>query len=228
MQDSGDISIGIVGMSEWDIPDNQVGRGLTLQTTRGPINTLVHHDPKKPSHRGIIWVGGARGGLDGPAGGLYKILGSDLAPGITSLRIDYRNPGELIECVMDTLAGVSFLTGTGHTDILLVGHSFGGAVVIKAAPFSDHVKGVVALSSQTFGATDVSDVSPRPILLIHGEDDTVLSPQCSQTIFDWADEPKEVIFLPGTGHGLRETSQEATEKVKLWVMDHLYLPDESA
>ena len=90
-----------------------------------------------------------------------------MAPGITSLRIDYRDAGELTECVMDTLAGVSFLSGTGHTDILLVGHSFGGAVVIKSAPFSEYVKGVIALSSQTFGATEVSDVSPRPLLLIH-------------------------------------------------------------
>ncbi|GIS65263.1 MAG: hypothetical protein CM1200mP3_15110 [Chloroflexota bacterium] len=50
---------------------------------------------------------------------------------------------------MDTLAVVSFLAGTGHTDIVLVGHSFGGAVVIKGAPFSENVKGVIALSSQT-------------------------------------------------------------------------------
>ena len=227
MQDSDDISIGIIGLAEWEIPEDQTGRGLTLQTTRGPINTIVHHDPDRPANRGVIWVGGARGGLDGPAGGLYRIVGEELSPGITSLRIDYREPGELIECVMDTLAGVSFLTGTGHSDILLVGHSFGGAVAIKSAPFSDKVKGVIAMSSQTYGATDVSEVSPRPILLIHGEDDIVLSPQCSQTIFDWAEEPKEVIFMPATGHGLRETSEEVTAKVKSWVVNHLYLPDEA-
>ena len=83
------------------------------------------------------------------------------------------------------------------------------------------------MSSQTYGATDVSEVSPRPILLIHGEDDIVLSPQCSQTIFEWAEEPKEVIFMPATGHGLRETSEEVTAKVKSWVVNHLYLPDET-
>ena len=136
MQDADDISIGIVGLGEWEIPPDQTGRGLILQTTRGPINTIVHRDPEKPAHRGVIWVGGARGGLDGPAGGLYKDLGKDLAPRITSLRIDYRDAGELAECVMDTLAGVSFLSGTGHTDILLVGHSFGGATSIHSA-YSD-------------------------------------------------------------------------------------------
>ena len=97
-------------------------------------------------------------------------------------------------------------------------------MVIKSAPFSENVKGVIALSSQTFGATEVSDVSPRPLLLIHGEDDVVLSSQCSQTILDWAEEPKEAIFMPATGHGLRETSEEVTTRVKTWILDHLYLP----
>jgi hypothetical protein len=64
MQDSDDISIGIIGLAEWEIPEDQTGRGLTLQTTRGPINTIVHHDPDKPANRGVIWVGGARGGFD--------------------------------------------------------------------------------------------------------------------------------------------------------------------
>ena len=74
--------------------------------------------------------------------------------------------------------------------------------------------------------TKFSEVSPRPILLIHGEDDIVLSPQCSQTIFDWAEEPKEVIFMPATGHGLRESSEEVIEKGRSWVVNHLCLPDE--
>ena len=41
MEESGDISIGIVGLSEWDIPEGQIGRGLRLQTTRGPIDTIA-------------------------------------------------------------------------------------------------------------------------------------------------------------------------------------------
>ncbi len=73
---------------------------------------------------------------------------------------------------MDALAGVSFLTGTGHSEIALVGHSFGGAVVISAAPFSESVKAVAALSSQTYGAQGAARVSPRPLLLAHGAADS--------------------------------------------------------
>lgn len=225
-EETDDISIGITGLSEWDVGENQVGRGLLLVTNRGPIQTIIHHDPTSPTHRGIVWVGGARGGFEGPAGSMYKLLGDGLSPGITSIRLDYRQPNVLVECVMDTLAALSFLSGTGHTDVILVGHSFGGAVVIKAAPYSEVVKGVIALSSQTFGAGDVSQVSPSPILLVHGERDTVLSQESSVKIFEWAEEPKELRLIPENGHGLQESAQEIRQLVSEWLVQHLYLPGE--
>ena len=221
-----DKSIGITGLSEWDVGEDQVCRGLLLVTNRGPIQTIIHHDPTIPTHRGIVWVGGARGGFEGPAGSMYKLLGDGLSPGITSIRLDYRQPNVLVECVMDTLAALSFLSGTGHTDVILVGHSFGGAVVIKAAPYSEVVKGVIALSSQTFGAGDVSQVSPSPILLVHGERDTVLSQESSLKIFEWAEEPKELRLIPENGHGLQESAQEVRQLVSEWLVQHLYLPGE--
>ena len=225
-EETDDISIGITGLSEWDVGEDQVGRGLLLVTNRGPIQTIIHHDPTSPTHRGIVWVGGARGGFEGPAGSMYKLLGDGLSPGITSIRLDYRRPNVLVECVMDTLAALSFLSGTGHTDVILVGHSFGGAVVIKAAPYSEVVKGVIALSSQTFGAGDVSQVSPSPILLVHGERDTVLSQESSLKIFEWAEEPKELRLIPENGHGLQESAQEIRQLVSEWLVHHLYLPGE--
>ena len=225
-EEADDISIGITGLSEWDIGEDQVGRGLLLVTNRGPIQTIIHHDPTSPTHRGIVWVGGARGGFEGPAGSMYKLLGDGLSPGVTSIRLDYRQPNVLVECVMDTLAALSFLSGTGHTDVILVGHSFGGAVVIKAAPYSEVVKGVIALSSQTFGAGDGSQVSPSPILLVHGERDTVLSQESSLKIFEWAEEPKELRLIPENGHGLQESAQEIRQLVSEWLVQHLYLPGE--
>ena len=225
-EEADDISIGITGLSEWDVGEDQVGRGLLLVTNRGPIQTIIHHDPTSPTHRGIVWVGGARGGFEGPAGSMYKLLGDGLSPGITSIRLDYRQPNVLVECVMDTLAALSFLSGTGHTDVILVGHSFGGAVVIKAAPYNEVVKGVIALSSQTFGAGDVAQVSPSPILLVHGERDTVLSQESSLKIFEWAEEPKELRLIPENGHGLQESAQEIRQLVSEWLVQHLYLPGE--
>ena len=223
-EDSDDISIGITGLSEWDVEENQLGRGLLLITNRGSIRTIIHHDTTSPTHRGVVWVGGARGGFDGPAGSMFKLLGDSLSPGITSLRVDYRQPNVLAECVMDTLAALSFLSGTGHTDVILIGHSFGGAVVIKAAPYSEVAKGVVALSSQTFGAGDVAQVSPSPLLLVHGEADTVLSQDSSRQIFDWAEEPKELRLIPENGHRFEESAEDIRQLVSDWIVRHLYLP----
>src|SRR5215210_7072743 len=50
-----------------------------------------------------------------------------------ALRLHYRRPNELVECVLDTLIGVAFLVHEGQDNVALVGHSFGGAVVISAA-----------------------------------------------------------------------------------------------
>ncbi len=76
----------------------------------------------------------------------------------------------------------------------LVGHSFGAAVVISAGRVSPVVTAVAGMSSQTHGAERVSDLSPRPLLLIHGESDEVLPPACSITLYQAANEPKEVIL----------------------------------
>ena len=214
------LSISITGLKEWNIEDpKQIGRGLIIKTTRGDLRTIVHHDPNLPTTRGIIWVGGASGGFDGPANGLYKKMGEKLNPSITSLRLDYRMPNDLIECVMDTLAGVSFLVGTGHQELILVGHSFGGAVVIKSASFSEQVKSVIALASQTAGATEANLLTPRSLLLIHGDEDIVLTHQCSQTIFDWAEDPKKLVLINGASHSFRETEEELTETVEKWIHD---------
>ena len=144
----------------------------TLHTTRGDVRSIVHHDHEVRTTKGIIWVWGARGGFAGPAEGIYRDIAEELRHEITSVRIGYRQPNVIPECVMAALVGVSFQTGTGHTDIALVGHSFGGAVVTSAAPFSEEIKAVSALSSQTYGAQRAAQVALRPLILAHGANDT--------------------------------------------------------
>ena len=130
---------------------------------------------------------------------------------------------------MDTLVGVSFLTGTGHTDIALVGHSFGGAVVISAAPFSEEVKAVAALleSDLRRTASPAALVSPRPLLLAHGgwfgRHVVTLPPYCSEQIHSWAEEPKELVIYPGAEHGLLECKDELRPMLRDWLRDKLGL-----
>ena len=220
---SREFSIRIVGVAPWDAPEGESGRGVLLRTTRGDLRAILHHDPPEDggragtTKRAIVWVWGARGGFAGPAGGVYRDLAEELKGEITSLRLDYRQPNVIHECVMDALAGVSFLTGTGHSEIALVGHSFGGAVVISAAPFSESVKAVAALSSQTYGAQGAARVSPRPLLLAHGGADTRLPPYCSEQIYEWALEPKELVIYPDAEHGLAECEYELRAALRDWL-----------
>ena len=87
-----DLSIEIQGVVPWQAPEGQAGQGMLLQTTRGDIQAIIHHDQTTPTTQGIVWVWGARGGFDGPADGIYGDLAENMKTGITSLRLNYRDP----------------------------------------------------------------------------------------------------------------------------------------
>ncbi len=191
---------------------------VDLVTDKGIINCLYHEAASTGGDVAVVWVGGAGGGLYGPAGGLYPRLASQLAgDGISSLRLNYRSPNHLQKCVLDTLVGVVYLGGLGRKRAALVGHSFGGAVVIEAGAESKHVVAVAALSSQTYGTYSAAAISPRPLLLMHGQADTVLPDYCSTEIFQRAGEPKQVLLYPGCGHGLDECRSEVDRDLLAWL-----------
>ena len=207
------------GVAPWRLPEATGGTGILVRTNQGPIRCMFHAVPA--ATRAVIWVSGAGGGFSG-GGGLYSILSDELMEdSVSSLRLSYRKPNEFLHCMLDVLAGVYFLQDKGYERVALVGHSFGGAVVIAAAPLSDAVVTVVGLASQTYGAQFANKVSPRPLLLVHGEDDTRLGPHCSKFINDIAEEPKKLVLYPGAGHGLRECRDELHPLLKNWLLDNL-------
>jgi hypothetical protein len=119
------------------------GESVLLRTDRGDMQALLH--PALAVQHGVIWVGGARGGFGRPGQGAYARLAEVLRRGgISSLRLCYRHPNVLPECALDVMAGVVYLVHGGAQSVVLVGHSFGGAVVITAGALHDRVAGVVA------------------------------------------------------------------------------------
>jgi dipeptidyl aminopeptidase/acylaminoacyl peptidase len=62
----------------------------------------------------------------------------------------------------------------------------------------------------------VDRVSPRPILLIHGEDDELVPPKHAQQLFAKAGDPKELIWIPGGPHRLRKVP-EVIEQILSWL-----------
>jgi hypothetical protein len=190
---------------------------IILRTSRGDIYCLFTPCEGQPGV--ALMVGGAMGGFDGPAGGVYKELATRLVgKGLSTLRVNYRIPGQFEECVLDVLGALSFLKGIGGGAVVLVGHSFGGAVVIKAGELSPAVTAVAALSSQRFGTSTVENLAPRPLLLVHGTADTVLPPEASEDIYERARQPKRLTLIEGAGHGLMEAREDLLEMLEMFIV----------
>ena len=167
-------------------------------------------------------VSGAGGGVEGPSG-VYPELAERLrAAGITVLRLDYRQPNDLPECTHDVLAALDALGGRGMERAVLVGWSFGGAVVISAGAASERVVGVATVASQTYGTEDVGALSPeKSLLLIHGTADRTLPAELSRQLYARAGEPKELVLYPGDGHGIERHRSQMLEKLHGWSLNVL-------
>jgi fermentation-respiration switch protein FrsA (DUF1100 family) len=214
---SPDAEIAIEAVAGREGPDGTFD--LLIKTSRGEISGLLH--PCEGESGAALFLGGALGGLDGPANALYPRLAQELAAretgGLTSLRLHYRMPGEFIECVLDALAGLSFLKGIGARRVAVVGHSFGAAVAIKAGELSELACGVASLSPQLYGTRTVQRLAPRPLLLVHGTADTILDCAASQDIYDRALEPKRLVLYEGADHGLMSCADELFDLLRDWL-----------
>jgi fermentation-respiration switch protein FrsA (DUF1100 family) len=188
---------------------------LFLHTNHGSIKG--HYHETITGDAAVVWVGGVGGGMEGPAQGLYSRLAFNLTKDqIASLRMDYREPGNLMACVLDALLAIKYLALLGRKRIILIGHSFGGAVVINAG-IAITVVGVAALSSQTAGTDLVEQLSPRPLLLMHGTSDEILPDICSHDIYLRAKEPKKILLYKGCGHRLDECRKEVDRDLMEWI-----------
>lgn len=199
-----------------------------------PIKILTSHQDEvecryyytEGAKKAVIWVGGIGGGWDTPARQLYPQLCQKLVNNerISSLRVRYRYPIDLDESITDVIASIEFLEHAGIRSVGLVGHSFGGAVVIKAAiDVPNIVKTVITLSTLSYAAVEaVSRLRQGcSILLIHGTNDDILWPSCSSHVYNQANNPKQIILYEGARHGLEEAAEQVHQVVYQWIVEHL-------
>ena len=200
--------------SEQEEPESLQGEGETLEipTGRGTVRGILY--PTKGMRGAVVMVGGAGGDITGPSG-VYEELAVRLqTEDVTALRLEYRMPNELEDCVYDLLAGVRELGKRGIERIVLIGWSFGGAVVVSAGAASDLVAGVATVAGQSYGAEAVGELSPeKSLLLIHGTVDGVLPYEISQNLYARAGEPKELVLYPDDNHGMQGHRSEMLEKL---------------
>jgi dienelactone hydrolase len=195
---------------------------ITLKT-KDTQETNARFYPATNAKKAVILVGGIGGGFDSPAQSLYPKLATQLAnEGINALRVKFRYPTNLEESVLDVLAGAKFLLDEGAEELGLVGHSFGGAVVIQAGAKLEAAKTVVTLATQGYHADAVLNLPPHvSILLIHGANDETLSPENSQLVYRLAKEPKKRVILEGNRHGLHESAEQVFNLVHDWLKTEL-------
>ena len=214
--ESAEEMIELFRVSEADLPYGDIGEGLKFHTNRGEFSGIIHRAEEATG--AVIWVCGARGGFVGPGPGSYANLSEKLVDqGITSLRLDYRFPNDLPECVLDLLSGVNYLKEDGYGPVVVAGHSFGGAVVIAAGANSSHIKGVISLSPQTHGAGMAGQLAPRKLLVAHGKADTRLPYSCALQIHEWAKDPKELVLFEDAEHRLEECREELETLLAAWI-----------
>lgn len=197
-----------------------------VYTSRGLLTVLRHVPPMGVTSRpaAIVACGGAMGGVLGPGHGLYHRLGERWAErGVDFVRVGYREPNNLDLCAHDLACGVELARDEGAERVVVMGHSFGGAVAVRTAvimPVS--VVGVVTFATQSAGCEVAGALAGRPLLLFHGDRDDLLPPEASHVVAAIAGHG-EVEILPGDGHLLAKSDDAIVERLDAWLPAVLHL-----
>jgi pimeloyl-ACP methyl ester carboxylesterase len=197
-------------------------RHLEVFTMRGLLSVLWHGDPD--AEAAVVLGGGAMGGLLGPADGFFHWLGEELAPagsGFGVLRVGWRQPNDLDLCTLDLLAVADLAARAGAERFVCGGHSFGGAIAVRAAmAIGEWVRGVVTFATQS-GGCEGAGALVAPLLAYHGDRDEILPLVCSHAVAELSGGPSEVVVCKGAGHLLTEAGDQLRADVPAWIRERL-------
>lgn len=112
--------------------------------------------PAENARSASVMVGG---GIHRPDNSYEEIATRLQAEGMAALRLEYRKPNYLEDCVCDVLAGIAALDQQEKNKVALLGWAFGGAVLIRAV--SEATAGVATYARQTYGTRGVGKLSPN-------------------------------------------------------------------
>ena len=189
-----------------------------LHAARAAHGAHARAGPRNALGAAIVACGGALGGMLGPGHALYHALGERWAArGVRFVRVGYREPNNLDLCAHDLACGVELARDAGAERVVVMGHSFGGAVAVRCAvvmPVS--VVGVVTFATQSAGCEVAGALDGRPLLLFHGDRDELLPAEASYVVAAIAGHG-EVVMLPGDGHLLGKSDAAITERLDDWL-----------
>jgi uncharacterized protein len=138
--------------------------------------------------------------------------------------------------VYDVLAASDVLRNIKNIDrknIAIIGESMGGRYALIASALDEKLKGVITISSSGFHFKDdsqaytpyllsidpdryIDKISPRQVLMLQGDNDSVVKLEDAKYTFNLAKEPKKLFIAHGCGHGYCENmSEEFIRDVKI-------------
>jgi hypothetical protein len=193
-------------------------RHVEMYTRRGLMSLLWHEPTGDARAVGIVMVGGAMGGTLGPGDSLFFALGDALAMrGIPSIRLSYRKPNDMDSCCVDTAAAVQLLVGSGADHVVIMGHSFGGAVAVRVGVgLTDMVCGVVTFATQSAGCEVAGGLHATPLLMFHGDHDSILPLEASEVVRAIAG-TGDLHVMYGDDHLLANSHDQMFETTMAWL-----------
>lgn len=195
-------------------------RHLEIFTLRGLLTVLWHGEATAPAV--VVLGGGAMGGTLGPGDAFYSWLADEVAApgsGIGVLRVGWRKPNDLDMCTLDMLAVADLASRTGAAQFVTGGHSFGGAIAVRAGvAMSTWTAGVMTFASQSAGCEPGVELT-APLIAFHGDRDELLPLGCSETVCALVGGPAELVVCPDTGHLMSQADGLLKERVPPWLRE---------
>jgi len=121
----------------------------------------------------------------------------------------------LVACACPARFG--FLT-QGNTQAVL--EHFRNIGVFRDSDFPLQVERWLEGFSHISPIRHIDHVSPRPLLLLHGDADDVVPVAQAWELYHQAGEPKEIVVVPGAGHRLRLNDQAMREALS-WLLQRI-------
>lgn len=220
MSNTQPVSISLRGMTK--LPAVGPFHPLVLDTTDGIMESRLYEaDQAKAA---ILWLGEAEGEFPSPADGLYERLAERYQSfGVTSLRLQYRNPSDFAGLSLDVLVGAFVLQQLQFERVVVVGHGIAATGAVQAGITFPFVTGVALLAPRGIEPQRVAGLSPTPLLVLHGTEDKIVPTQRSRELIDQAQEPKRIYYYQRTGHDFRESVDALTEDLTEWLNTQLGL-----
>lgn len=190
------------------------GGAMTITTRRGPVPAIFA--PVLGARQAVILLPGADGDVGGPAGFFAPLAERLQLEQVLGLRLGARQPGNRDAALDDALGAIDVLQRHGVEQIVLIGWDQGATVALDAALERETVAGVIMLAPTDDADAPLSQLAPRPLLIIHGVEDRAVPSHVAQNFFARAAEPKELSLLPNAGHDLAGYRDALVRQIAGW------------